>query len=446
MPHNLFLHSEVIQSHEYNKKDDTSIRKVLKYELFDTLFSMIVGWAINSAMILLAAATFFKSGIQVEELQQAKSLLEPLLGNSAAVVFALALLMAGISSTITSGMAAGSIFAGIFGESYHIKDSHSQVGVILSLGIALLLIFFIGDPFKGLLISQMILSIQLPFTVFLQVGLTSSRKVMGAVCKQQMEYICTLCHCCGGHCAEYHAAGIRVDILNNSFLRNQISSMKIITYNVNGLRAAVTKGFPEWLAQEQPDVLCLQETKLQPEQYPAEALDALGYKHYLYSAQKKGYSGVAILSKQEPDHVEYGMGIEEYDNEGRFIRADFGDVSVVSVYHPSGTSGDERQAFKMVWLEKFQEYVLELERTRPKLILCGDYNICHEAIDIHDPIRNATNSGFLPEEREWMTRFLNAGFIDSFRWLHPTSRNIRGGAIALIHVPRTKGGALIIAW
>lgn len=176
MPHNLFLHSEVIQSHEYNKKDDASIRKVLKYELFDTLFSMIVGWAINSAMILLAAATFFKSGIQVEELQQAKSLLEPLLGSSAAVVFALALLMAGISSTITSGMAAGSIFAGIFGESYHIKDSHSQVGVILSLGIALLLIFFIGDPFKGLLISQMILSIQLPFTVFLQVGLTSSRK------------------------------------------------------------------------------------------------------------------------------------------------------------------------------------------------------------------------------------------------------------------------------
>ena len=118
------------------------------------------------------------------------------------------------------------------------------------------------------------------------------------------------------------------------------------------------------------------------------------------------------------------MGIEEYDNEGRFIRADFGDVSVVSVYHPSGTSGDERQAFKMVWLEKFQEYVLELERTRPKLILCGDYNICHEAMDIHDPIRNATNSGFLPEEREWMTRFLNAGFIDSFRWLHPDRKSV----------------------
>lgn len=179
MPHNLFLHSEVIQSHEYNKQDDASIRKVLKYELFDTLFSMIVGWAINSAMILLAAATFFKSGILVEELQQAKSLLQPLLGNSAGMVFALALLMAGISSTITSGMAAGSIFSGIFGESYNIKDSHSQVGVVLSLGIALLLIFCIGNPFKGLLISQMVLSIQLPFTVFLQVSLTSSKRVMG---------------------------------------------------------------------------------------------------------------------------------------------------------------------------------------------------------------------------------------------------------------------------
>lgn len=179
MPHNLFLHSEVIQSHEYNKQDDASIRRVLKYELFDTLFSMLVGWAINSAMILLAASTFFQAGVSVDELQQAKSLLEPLLGSNAAVIFALALLMAGISSTITSGMAAGSIFAGMFGESYHIKDSHSQVGVVLSLGVALLLIFFIGDPFKGLLISQMVLSLQLPFTVFLQVGLTSSRRVMG---------------------------------------------------------------------------------------------------------------------------------------------------------------------------------------------------------------------------------------------------------------------------
>lgn len=180
MPHNLFLHSEVIQSHEYHKGDEASLKKRLKYEFYDTLFSMLVGWAINSAMILLAAATFYQSGTPVEELQQAKSLLDPLLGNAAGIVFALALLMAGISSTITSGMAAGSIFAGIFGESYHIKDIHSRVGVLLSLGIALLIIFFIDNPFYGLIISQMILSIQLPFTVFLQVGLTSSRRVMGA--------------------------------------------------------------------------------------------------------------------------------------------------------------------------------------------------------------------------------------------------------------------------
>ena len=179
MPHNLFLHSEVVQSHEYNKQSDTAIRKLLKYEFYDTLLSMGIGWAINSAMILLAASTFFVTGTPVEELQQAKSLLDPLLGNQAGIVFALALLMAGISSTVTSGMAAGSIFAGIFGESYHIKDVHSRVGVLLSLGIALLIIFFIGDPFQGLIYSQMVLSFQLPFTVFLQVGLTSSQRVMG---------------------------------------------------------------------------------------------------------------------------------------------------------------------------------------------------------------------------------------------------------------------------
>ncbi len=179
MPHNLFLHSEVIQSHEYNKQDENAIQKRLKYEFYDTLFSMLVGWAINSAMILLAAATFFQTGTPVEELQQAQSLLTPLLGESASIVFALALLMAGISSTITSGMAAGSIFAGIFGESYHIKDIHSRVGVLLSLGIALLIIFLIDNPFYGLIISQMILSMQLPFTVFLQVSLTSSKRVMG---------------------------------------------------------------------------------------------------------------------------------------------------------------------------------------------------------------------------------------------------------------------------
>lgn len=179
MPHNLFLHSEVVQSREYNKGGDRSIRRLLKYEFYDTLFSMGVGWAINSAMILLAASTFFAQGVQVEELQQAKSLLDPLLGNQAGTIFALALLMAGLSSTVTSGMAAGSIFAGMFGEPYHIKDIHSRMGVLLSLGVALLVIFFINDPFQGLIISQMVLSVQLPFTVFLQVGLTSSRRVMG---------------------------------------------------------------------------------------------------------------------------------------------------------------------------------------------------------------------------------------------------------------------------
>ena len=179
MPHNLFLHSEVIQSHEYNKQDKQEVQKRLKYEFYDTLLSMLIGWAINSAMILLAAATFFQTNTPVDELQQAKSLLTPLLGESAGIVFALALLMAGISSTITSGMAAGSIFAGIFGESYHIKDIHSRVGVLLSLGLALGIIFLIDNPFYGLIISQMMLSIQLPFTVFLQVSLTSSKKVMG---------------------------------------------------------------------------------------------------------------------------------------------------------------------------------------------------------------------------------------------------------------------------
>jgi len=179
MPHNLFLHSEVIQSNEYHKKDEKSKEKRLKYEFTDTLFSMIVGWAINSAMILLAAATFYKNGIQVNELEQAKVLLEPLLGNSAGVVFAFALLMAGLSSTLTSGMAAGSIFSGIFNKPYDIKDIYSQVGIAISIGIALIIIFFLQDTFQGLIVSQMILSIQLPFTVFLQVGLTSSKKVMG---------------------------------------------------------------------------------------------------------------------------------------------------------------------------------------------------------------------------------------------------------------------------
>lgn len=179
MPHNLFLHSELVQSRQIHKRDKTTIEKALKYEFADTLFSMIVGWAINSAMIILAATTFYSSHTMVDDLSQAQALLVPLLGNNASNIFAMALLLAGISSTITSGMAAGCIFSGMFGEQYYARDAHSIVGVSMSLVLAMLLIVFIGDPFKGLLYSQMALSVQLPFTIFLQVSLTSSKRVMG---------------------------------------------------------------------------------------------------------------------------------------------------------------------------------------------------------------------------------------------------------------------------
>jgi len=179
MPHNLFLHSEVIQSRQWNLENEEVIKKQLDYEFVDTLVSMLIGWAINSAMIILAATTFFIHGTKVDELQQAQTMLGPLLGNNAGVVFAIALLFAGFASSITSGMAGGSIFAGLFGEPFDVKDNHSRLGIAISLIIALLLIFVIGNPFKALIISQMILSIQLPFTIFLQIYLTSSKKVMG---------------------------------------------------------------------------------------------------------------------------------------------------------------------------------------------------------------------------------------------------------------------------
>jgi manganese transport protein len=179
MPHNLFLHSEIIQSRQWNLEDEQVIKRQLKFEFADTLLSMIIGWAINSAMILLAAATFFSRGTPVTEIQQANKLLEPLLGTNATLVFAVALLLAGIASTITSGMAGGSIVSGMYKEPYDIKDNHSRIGVIISLVGALILIFFIANPFKGLILSQVFLGIQLPFTVAIQVYLTSSRKVMG---------------------------------------------------------------------------------------------------------------------------------------------------------------------------------------------------------------------------------------------------------------------------
>jgi manganese transport protein len=179
MPHNLFLHSEIIQSRQWNLQDHKIIKKQLKYEFADTLFSMVIGWAINSAMIILAAATFFKNGLKAVELQQAESLLHPLLGSNASAVFAVALLFSGVASSITSAMAGGSIFSGLYKEPYDISDYHTRIGVVVSLAGALLLIFFIGDPFRGLILSQVFLSIQLPFTVAIQIYLTSSKKVMG---------------------------------------------------------------------------------------------------------------------------------------------------------------------------------------------------------------------------------------------------------------------------
>ncbi len=193
--------------------------------------------------------------------------------------------------------------------------------------------------------------------------------------------------------------------------------MKLISYNVNGIRAAENKGFSTWLAQEAPDVIGLQEIKAMDDQFNWQLVRDLGYEVYTYPAQKKGYSGVALLTKIKPKEVTFGCGVDWIDFEGRIVRADFEDFSFISVYIPSGSSGDERQEMKMKFLEFFGPYIENLAKTYPKLIISGDYNICHQAIDIHDPVRNANMSGFLPEEREWFTSFLNRGFIDSFREL-----------------------------
>lgn len=191
--------------------------------------------------------------------------------------------------------------------------------------------------------------------------------------------------------------------------------MKIISYNVNGIRAAITKGFLDWLQHANPDVICLQEIKATENQIPTDAITAAGYPYqYYFPAEKKGYSGVAILSKIKPDNVVYGTGIAHMDFEGRNLRADFGDLSVMSLYLPSGTNS-ERLEHKFKYMDDFQDYINILKQTVPNLVIGGDYNICHQAIDIHDPIRNATVSGFLPEERAWLDAFMKSGFIDSFR-------------------------------
>ncbi len=194
--------------------------------------------------------------------------------------------------------------------------------------------------------------------------------------------------------------------------------MKIISYNVNGIRAALKKGFLEWLSASNPDVICIQETKAHKEQLDLTAFENAGYPyHYWFSAQKKGYSSVAIFCKEKPKHIAYGTGIESMDFEGRNLRVDFEDVSVMSLYLPSGTNS-ERLNFKFKYMDEFQVYIDNLKKEIPNLVICGDYNICHEAIDIHNPKMKGV-SGFLPEERTWMSAFINHGFVDSFRHLNP---------------------------
>ncbi|MEN9297993.1 MAG: exodeoxyribonuclease [Bacteroidota bacterium] len=195
--------------------------------------------------------------------------------------------------------------------------------------------------------------------------------------------------------------------------------MRIISYNVNGIRAAMKKGFTDWLATNPADVICLQETKANQEDVDVTAIEKLGYHTFWYSAQKKGYSGVAVLTKIKPDNVVYGNGIEQSDAEGRVIRVDFGDITLINAYFPSGTSGDERQTYKYQWLDEFFTYVQDLRKKRKKLIVTGDYNIAHTEIDIHDPKGNKKSSGFLPEERAWMDQLLGSKWVDTFRHLHP---------------------------
>lgn len=190
--------------------------------------------------------------------------------------------------------------------------------------------------------------------------------------------------------------------------------MKIISYNVNGIRAAMKKDLIKWLKAVNPDVICFQEIKANEEQIDVGSFEDLGYHHFWFSAQKKGYSGVAILSKQKPSHVEFGCGIETSDAEGRVIRADFDVFSIISVYMPSGSNID-RIGFKHDWNESFLNYIAKLKLTIPNLIISGDFNICHHAIDIHNPVANKNTSGFLPSERAWLDRFFELGFVDSFR-------------------------------
>lgn len=199
--------------------------------------------------------------------------------------------------------------------------------------------------------------------------------------------------------------------------------MKILSYNVNGIRSAINKKLLDWLKKVDADIICLQEIKAYPEQLGKEIHDKLHEHVFWFPAQKKGYSGVALFSKKKPDYVEYGMGIKKYDSEGRVLRADFGALSVISVYFPSGTMGDVRQQFKYEFMDDFKNYIDALKKERPKIILSGDINICHKEIDIHNPVSNANTSGFLPEERQWVDKFLKSGWTDTFRYFNPEPHN-----------------------
>ena len=194
--------------------------------------------------------------------------------------------------------------------------------------------------------------------------------------------------------------------------------MKIVSYNINGIRSAIGKGLIEWLSEEKPDIVCFQEVKALQEQVSLFEFQSMGYDVEWFSAEKKGYSGVAVLSKRPPLNVHFGVNNDLYDKEGRCIRLDFENFSVMSVYMPSGSSGDLRQEFKFNWLHYFFNYISELKAEFPNLVISGDYNICHQPIDIHDPVRNKNSSGFLPEEREWMGKFIDSGFTDSFRYIN----------------------------
>lgn len=198
-----------------------------------------------------------------------------------------------------------------------------------------------------------------------------------------------------------------------------MSTLRIISYNVNGIRAAIRKGFLDWLATHPAEIICVQETKALQADVDHEPFRQLGYHDYWFSAQKKGYSGVAVFSKHKAHQVILGNGHGPSDDEGRVLQLDFGDIRLINAYFPSGTSGAERQQFKYEWLDECYAWLQKLKKQHPKLILCGDYNIAHEEIDIHDPKGNKNSSGFLPAEREWMTKFYNSGWMDTFRELHP---------------------------